>query len=480
MAVLNDKGVEIQKLEGILQDLQNIARRKFADILKPDDALDVSDVSVLGRILGIVAEPEALNEELLLMLWQTLDPEQANGVFLDKILSLTGIFRKGEIRGFAGLILQGTFGVTVPERSLVSSPITGDIFETTASVKFTLENSCGLVLEIPDTIPDKYYALGYTGSYGQNKYPTISTRSVQGDTKNMIARRFAETLNSSSQILYATVNDDDNVVVRFLNLNTVGYFSIANSNFRVKETFMPASSISVTSEAGTQMADTLTVMQTPVIGWVGVTNPFDTIPSEPKEDDSTFRLRGKVSKSAKSTSNRTGLYTDLYALNGVRYVNIQENIYDNPTGGRSAKGISVVVLGGDDQEIGQVIKDNIPTGCLTDGLITVSLPDAAGEFDVHFSRPEYVPIQIKLSLEVDSLFPQNGKVLIQEALVRYFDSLEVGDDVVWSKLFNPINEVAGQSVTTLLIGKRGETLQQGNIVLNYNQLPIISFEDIAV
>ena len=63
MAILNDSGVEIQKLEGILQELQSIAKKKFADLVDPKDELDVSDSSLLGRILGIVAEPEASNEE---------------------------------------------------------------------------------------------------------------------------------------------------------------------------------------------------------------------------------------------------------------------------------------------------------------------------------------------------------------------------------------------------------------------------------
>ncbi|AYD82320.1 hypothetical protein HOU35_gp128 [Acinetobacter phage vB_AbaM_B09_Aci05] len=480
MAVLNDKGVEIQKLDGILKELQDIARRRFADLIKPDDELDVSDVSILGRILATVAEPEAFNEELLLMLWQSLDPDQAEGIFLDKILGLSGIFRKNEVNGFSGLILEGNIGTIVPERSLVSSTITGDVFETTNDVTFGLENACGVVLQIPSTAPDLTYSLGYTGTYGQNKFPTISSRSVSGDTKNMIARRFAETVNSSSTLLYATVDNDDNVVVRFLNLNTVGNFSLSSSSFKAIRSFMPVSSISVTANAGVQAADTLTVMQTPVIGWLNVTNPFDSISSEPKEDDATFRTRGRISKSVKSTGNRVALYSELYSLNGVRYVNIQENIYDNTINGITPKGIAVVVLGGDDQEIADVIKRNIPIGCVTNGTVVVPIVDGAGVVDIKFSRPEYVQVAMKIALQTDSSFPQNGKTLIQEAIVRYFETLEVGDSVIWSKVFNPINEVRGQSVNSLLIGVLGQPLSTENITISYNQLPIISFEDIAI
>lgn len=479
MAILNENGIEIQKLEGILQELQSIARRKFANVVESDDELDVSESSVLGRVLGIVAEPEALNEELLFMLWQSLDPDQAEGIYLDKILNLLGIKRKSETKGYAGLMLKGLVGATVPAKSLVSSKLTGDVFETTTDVTFSTTATNGVVVNLSTIEVGSTYTLTYASNYGTNTYPPIITRSVEGDTREMIARRFMETVNSNSTLLSASVDNDDNITVRFINQNIVGNFGFSAS-LKAVESYMPVSSISASADAGRQAADTLDVMQTSVIGWTGVTNPFDSIPSEPREDDYTYRTRGKFSRAMKSASNRVALYSDLEDLNGVRYVNIKENVYDNPTGGRAAKGISVVVLGGDDMEIAQTILNNIPLGCLTDGTIDIVLSDQYGESDIRFSRPEFVEIEIKISLTANKSFPQNGKVLIQEALVRYFDSLEVGDDIVWSKLFNPINEIAGQSVNTLLIGKKGEVLEAKNIELQYNQLPVISYDDITI
>ncbi|MBN4659177.1 hypothetical protein H4F44_25685, partial [Escherichia coli] len=95
---------------------------------------------------------------------------------------------------------------------------------------------------------------------------------------------------------------------------------------------------------------------------------------------------------------------------------------------------------------------NIPIGCVTNGTVVVPIVDGAGVVDIKFSRPEYVQVAMKIALQTDSSFPQNGKTLIQEAIVRYFETLEVGDSVIWSKVFNPINEVRGQSVNSLLIG----------------------------
>lgn len=473
-------GIEIKKIEEILQELQEIAKRRFKDLAEPNDSIDVSDSSILGRILGIIAEPESLNEELLLSLWKSLDPEQAEGIFLDKILALYGIVRRAETRGYSGLILHGKMGQFVDEKSQVTSVVTGDVFETTSFVQFTNINTNGVVLSITDITPDQTYSLGYTGSYGINIFPTISTKSVAGDTKNMIARRLSETINAVSSLLESSVNNDDTVVVRFKNRDYVGNLTTDSPSMTIIESYMPVSAIAITENAGRQGAGTLNIIQTSAIGWIGVTNPFDSIPSEAAEDDAKLRARARVSKAIKSSSTRLAMYSDLYDLDGVQYVNIKENIYDNPTGGRAAKGISVVVLGGDDDRIAETILDNKPLGCLTDGVIEKTISDAAGSVDIRFSRPEFVSVVVDISLITEYNFPQNGKALIQDAIVSYFDQLDVGESVIWSKLFEPINTVQGQSVNTLNIATEGGVPSQTNIPMNYNQKAVITFENINI
>ena len=61
----------------------------------------------------------------------------------------------------------------------------------------------------------------------------------------------------------------------------------------------------------------------------------------------------------------------------------------------------------------------------------------------------------------------------------YISKLNVGEDVIWSKLFTPINTVNGQSVNEMLIGKVGETLGTANIVIEHDQLASLSFENIS-
>jgi len=63
MATLTQNGLEFDRLEACLTKLQDIAKGKFVDLVPVGEELDVDDSSILGRVLGIVAELDALNEE---------------------------------------------------------------------------------------------------------------------------------------------------------------------------------------------------------------------------------------------------------------------------------------------------------------------------------------------------------------------------------------------------------------------------------
>lgn len=476
---MTDKGLEIRKLDEILVELQGIARRKFADLVSPEDPLDVSSSSILGRVLGITAETDSYTEELLLQIWQSLDPEQAESVFLDKILALVGIYRKGLTRGYVGLMLQGDIGKTIYAGAKASSKTTGVTFETTTDVTFSNRATNGVTVKFGDLKAGEEYVIGYSSVYSLNTYPSITVIAQEGDTVKMLATRAKETVLNSSKVLDAYVDLADNLVVSFKNKNTIGDF-IISSNATILDSFMPVSAVSEGEEAELQASNTITLMQTSSVGWSSVTNPFESIPSKPEESDLALRRRARFSRALRAMGNKLSMYAGLYETTGVEYVNIKENISDNPSGGRSAKGIAVIVYGGDEDEIAKVIEACRPLGCVTDGKITKTIYDDAGATEVSFSRPEVVPLEIRLSITTDASFPQNGRVLLQEALVRYIDSLEVGDNVVWSKLFNPINEVKGVSVNSLTIGLKGTELQQRNVELAYNQLASLSFENIKI
>lgn len=479
MAIYTENGVEIQKIEGILKNLQTIAKKRFADLLGEGEVLSVDESSVLGRILGIVAEPDALNEELLLMLWQSLDIDQAEGVFLDKLLKLIGVSRKQAQEAIANLTLRGDVGVTVVAGSSVGSEITGDRFIIDSNVIFNPERANGVVIDIDRIVTGEKYTLQFVTLESGNAYPPITTVAQEGDTAEDLANRFALLINNLSTIVRAEVDGDDRIIVKYINANTVGSFTVTD-NLSIVEAYMLTTSYSATFTAVKQLANTLNVIQTPTLGWREVYNPFDSIASRQAESDEELRARAKILKGNDSSGNRQAMYGDLMSVDGVRYVGIKENVYDTELEGRGAHGVSVYVLGGSEDDIFASLDSNIAAGTLMDGDIQRTMEDEAGTYELAFSRVELVPIEIKLAIVASHNFEADGFIKIQDAIVSYFESLNVGEDVIWSRLFTPINSVQGMDVSSLRIGKKGETLTQDTVEILPNQLAVISFEDINI
>lgn len=480
MARLTESGLEWDKFGTSYSKLQEIAKTRFASLLEAGEELSVDESSILGRILGIIADIDSSQEELMFQMYSSFDPEQAEGVYLDKLVHLfAGLKRRQPTPAIAGLILRGSLGVTVPEGSNVSNTKTGDIFATDNGITFARTNANGVVIDVGSITAGATVSLSYSEIDSLNQYPPITIVAGESDTSFSIARSLVQTINATSSVIQAFLDQDNAVHVKFINFNIVGNFS-TTGNLDITQSYQPVTATSKTFSAVVQAVNDLNVIQSPVLGWYEVYNPFDSIASTELESDTELRNRYKFSKNFMQTGNREAMYTALYSLAGVRFVNVQENIQDIPFEGRSAHGIVVTVLGGDDQEIAQTI-DKYRAFAYTDGTIEVGLYDINGTpYSVRFNRPEIVPIQIKLSLTTDTnVFPTDGTLRIQNALIDYVSKLNVGEDVVWSKLFTPINSVDGQSVNSLLIGKVGESLGTETIVIEHNQLASLSFENIS-
>ena len=480
MAKLTDNGLEWDKFGTSYSNLQQIAVTNFSSLLTAGETLSTDESSILGRILGIVADVDSSQEELIFQMYSSFDPEQAEGVYLEKLVYLfAGLKRKQPTPAIAGLMLRGSLGVTVPESSNVSNTKTGDVFTTDNAVTFTQTAANGVVLDVGTISAGSSVSLTYSEIESLNQYPPITIVAGELDTTTSIARTLVQTINATSSVIEAFLDSDNAVHVKFINFNTVGNFS-TTGNLDAIQSYMPVTATSRTFSAVVQATNNLNVIQSPVLGWFEVYNPYDSITSTDLETDSELRSRYKFSKSFIQTGNRESMYTALYSLSGVRFVNVQENIQDIPFEGRSAHGIVVTVLGGDDQDIAETI-DKYRAFAYTDGSIEVGLSDLNGTpYTVRFNRPDIVPIQIKLSLTTDTnVFPTDGMLRIQNTLIDYISNLNVGEDVVWSKLFTPINTVQGQSVNSLLIAKVGETLGTSNIVIKHNELASITFENIS-
>ena len=97
----------------------------------------------------------------------------------------------------------------------------------------------------------------------------------------------------------------------------------------------------------------------------------------------------------------------------------------------------------------------------------VTSPFTGSNLTVRFDRPTVVVpnVVITYTKTENSNFPNDGEQLLKDALVSYGETLRIGQDIVYSRLFSPLNSVAGMQIDTLTLNGLSQTL-----VINKNQL----------
>ncbi len=173
------------------------------------------------------------------------------------------------------------------------------------------------------------------------------------------------------------------------------------------------------------------------------------------ETDTALRIRRRDSVAIAATGNVQAVLAALVNVTGVTSAVVKENPDGSPdVDGISGHSIACIVEGGDNQTIAEEIYRTKSAGCGMDGDITINVEDANGFLvPVNFYRPELINIRVAVDIAELSDYPTTGDADVKQAIVNYFTELqEVGDDVILSQMYNPINTVPGVSVTSLKIG----------------------------
>lgn len=105
---ITDLGFETKPLETIKTEIEESVK---ADI---DPGLNVSSTSVAGQFIGIVAAVASEVWEALQATHSSFDPEQASGLFLDFLSSLTGTLRQEATKSTVTATVNLNNGTTLP------------------------------------------------------------------------------------------------------------------------------------------------------------------------------------------------------------------------------------------------------------------------------------------------------------------------------------------------------------------------------
>lgn len=477
--LFDERGIVIQGMDDFRRDMSNAAKVAFADKLNGKE-LRVDDSSILGRLFAIVSRGMVQNAEILPLILQSLDLNSAEGQQLDNLLwNIHRIKRKGESKAVGTAMLYGDLGTTISEGSQVSNSLTGDSYRTDSTVTLSNLNTNGIDIEI--SAVGGLYVLSYSIDGYLSDSPPIQVEVGSLDTSiRNVADRFVDAVNAQSSYLSASRNNDNTVKVYIVDQSRVGSFSVSGLA-SITRSYAPVTISSVTYNTSESLVGQVSSIRTSTLGWRGVSNPYYIFPSSPVESDEKYRQRGKL-KQQNSGGKYTSILMALKSVSGVVYESVQQNTSSTTTNsGITNNGIAVTVMGGNENDIALAIFNSISEGIETSGDIVKNVKDINDfEHQIRFSRPKIVPLEISMSLITYPNFPINGNEKIRQAIVEWFNNLNVGEDIHYSRLYEPINSIQGFAVKNLKFGYKGGTLSLEDIIIRFNEIATLSAEDIII
>ncbi len=384
-----------------LQEVRDFINQRIWDTISP--TIDLSDGSLEGQLVGIVAERLAIGWELGEVLSGALDPDKAIDSLLDAICLITGTFRRGAYASAVELTLTGEASTSVPTGSAARVP-SGVRFDTVTDA---------LLEEIDAWLTGTMYAVDDRVTNVGNAYVCI-TAGVSGTGP--------ETEDGDIT--------DGSVHWKFLGEGVAATDVLARAT----------ATGPLTANAGT-----INEIATPVGGWTGVVNLLDATPGRNQMTNEALRVLRKIQLARGGSGSVPALEANLIALkdaNGGDAV-IAVTVFYNNTDTTDVDGMpphSVEALvhsifpipDGFDQSVFDALLANVGAGIRTTGTTIGTATDSKGrEHTMQFSHPEEIPIYIGITATVDAaLYPADGDDQIKAAVVAWGDAQKTGKNAV--------------------------------------------------
>ena len=226
---------------------------------------------------------------------------------------------------------------------------------------------------------------------------------------------------------------------------------------------------------------------TPTRGWQTVNNPRSADAGSPVEQDYQLRKRQSISTAIPSRSIVKGILGSIQDLPGVSRAALYENDTDKQDkNGLPPHSISVVVEGGDANQIAKTIAIKKGPGCNTHGDVEISVADAYGvPMSVRFFRAVDCQVKYRITLKPLSGFNTIIQDKIVSELVNYTNRLYIGESVVYTRLFVPANlknseEGETFEIIDLVVSANNSVFGRADIKIPFNGSALCSVENVEV
>ena len=479
MAGVTNAGFVPKRFNEIHAGLEAVAKSIFQDLVKPGEEVDTSDTSTLGRFIGLITP--ALDEvwQGMEQTYQAFDPNSATGIALDNIVQYGGLTRQTGKPTVLRASVWGLLGTVLPQGQVIRGAdparfvsTTSLTFSTSDMIGFSISPTSlvvGDVVSFTFIVEEGVYTLSHTNASGDTVDTILADWKSQFDA--LMFNRYEGVV--ANQKFYLTLKE----YFTYITVPTMVNCVIVDVKKRL--TFNSEDDGDISAPL-----NTVTTILTPVYGWTSVSNEISAEKGSEEETDEQLRERFRASKAIRAYNMAEALYSQLLALEDVSYARIYENMTDTvDTKGLPPHSFMAIVKGGTDTDIGEAVWDNKPLGIASQGNTSVVVRDSQNlERTVKFSRPIEIPIYVNITVEkVGTTFPANGVDLIRQAVVEFINSnAGFGEEIIYTRMFTPINLVPGHQVNVLEIGGSSGAMGTTNIVLNWEEFPVGLPENINI
>ncbi len=408
---LTPEGFVIKPLDIIKEELEASFQTAFGS------SIDLDPEGPFGQIVGIFSEREALLWEQLQEVHSAQDPDMATGTSLEAVSAITGTIREEATHSTVTETCIGTTGTLLSIGRVVSVVSVGTRFVSAEE---------GTITAVSAWVALTAYTLGQRVKNSGNVYQCVTAGTSAGS---------GGPTTTSIDITDGTVH--------WKHLGTGdGAVDVAYE----AEDVGPL----------VALADTLSVIETPVGGWSAAVNLLDAELGRDVETDAALRIRRADEVGGQGNATLNAIRRGILAVEDVTACTVFENTTLITDGdGVPGKAVEVLVQGGDDQEIADALFDEVAAGIETHGTTSMTVTDSAGnDHTVKFSRPEEIEIYIIADVvKVADDFPATGEVDIEAALVAFGDTYPAGKDVYAHALRVPVFGISGVlNVSAMKIG----------------------------
>ncbi|OOF40933.1 hypothetical protein BKK47_02575 [Rodentibacter mrazii] len=198
-----------------------------------------------------------------------------------------------------------------------------------------------------------------------------------------------------------------------------------------------------------------------------------------EETDQQLRERFWVSRTKNATNSAEAITAKIRALSDVEQVRtLENNSNQRDKLGVEPHSLNIIVEGGEDNQIAEVIYYNKGAGVGLQGSTEVTLRRDNEPRLIRFDRAVAVDIQISMRCVRYEDFTEIDKDEIKRLLTA--QKFSIGQTVSLSRLYSPINQVGGFWIKELKIARKGQALKAENVVLQPRELARILSTDISI